>query len=101
MAWHRVDAAAAIKEGEIRAIEAGGDLIAVYRLGDAFFATANICTHEFAMLSEGYIDGDKVECPLHQQLFHIPTGAAIDGPTDVPLKTYPTKVEDGVVYVDV
>ena len=101
MAWQRVGEASAIKPGEVRGLEFGSSLIAVYRLGDAFYATDNLCTHEFSLLSDGYVEGDKVECALHQAIFHIPTGQVIDGPTDKSLKTYPTKVENGVVFVDV
>jgi MocE subfamily Rieske [2Fe-2S] domain protein len=76
-----------------------GICIAVYILSGKFYATSGICTHEHAFLSVGYIDGETVECPLHQGLFNIRTGAALSPPVTKNLKTFKTKVENGQVYV--
>lgn len=76
-----------------------GQCIAVYNLSGEFFATSGICTHEHAFMSEGYIDGETVECPLHQGLFNIRTGAALSPPVTKNLQTFKTKVENGQVYV--
>ena len=76
-----------------------GQCIAVYNLSGQFYATSGICTHEHAFMSEGYIDGETVECPLHQGLFNIRTGAALSPPVTKNLKTFKTKVENGQVYV--
>jgi nitrite reductase/ring-hydroxylating ferredoxin subunit len=80
-------------------IEHDGTCIAIFNLGGKFYATSGICTHAHAFLSEGYIDGQTVECPLHQGLFHIPTGTPMSPPVTERLKTYETKVEGGYVYV--
>ena len=77
----------------------GGKCIAVYNLSGSFYATSGICTHEHAFMSEGYIDGETVECPLHQGLFNIRTGAALSPPVTKNLQTFKTKVENGQVYV--
>ena len=50
-------------------------------------------------MSEGYIDGETVECPLHQGLFNNRTGAALSPPVTKNLQTFKTKVENGQVYV--
>jgi len=73
--------------------------IAVYRLGEELFATAGICTHAFARLADGDIEGALVRCPLHQGTFDIRTGAATGPPCAEALATYEVKVEDGIVYV--
>lgn len=80
-------------------IEHNGKCIAVFNLDGEYLATAGICTHEHAFLSEGYVDGETVECPLHQGLFNIRTGQALSPPVTESLRTYETKVEDGHVYV--
>jgi 3-phenylpropionate/trans-cinnamate dioxygenase ferredoxin subunit len=67
-------------------------VIGIYRVGDAFFAINDICTHQFAYLSEGYIEDGVVECPLHQATFDLRTGKALCGPAKRDLQTYPTKV---------
>ena len=96
-----VDAAASdeIDEDDVKRFRHGDLCIAVFNLGGRFFATSDICTHAFAHLSDGYVDGETVECPLHQGLFHIPTGRPMSPPVTEPLKTYPTRVEGKRIYV--
>ena len=81
-------------------VRVGNELIAVYNLDGEFYATSDICTHQQANLSEGFIDGETIECPLHQALFHIPTGKVLREPAVVDLKTYPVKQEDGFIYIE-
>ena len=79
-----------------------GDVgIAVLRLEDGFFAISDVCTHEYALLSEGFCEEGKLECPLHQACFDIRSGAALDEPAEIPVATYKVKVEDGGVFVEV
>jgi nitrite reductase/ring-hydroxylating ferredoxin subunit len=75
--------------------------VALFRVGDQFYATDDICTHAEASLSDGYVDGDVVECPFHSARFCIRTGKALSLPASEPLKTYPVKIEDGAVCVDI
>ncbi len=75
--------------------------MALFRVGDQFYATDDTCTHAEASLSDGYIDCDVVECPFHSARFCIRTGQALSLPASEPLKRYPVKVEDGLVFVDV
>ena len=99
--WRRAVEASAIDEDDLVGVNVDGHDIAVYNLKGRFFATANICTHELACLSDGYVIGDVIECPRHQGQFHIPTGKAKGAPVHVNLRTYPVRVEEGAVYVDV
>jgi len=87
--------------GEARKFEAAGLTIAVYNLDGEFFATDDHCTHGPGSLSEGFIDGDLVECNFHQGVFNIRTGEVVQPPCMVPVKTYKTVVEDGRVYIEV
>ena len=58
------------------------------------------CTHGPGSLSEGFVDGDCVECNFHQGVFNIRTGAVVQPPCMVPIKTYVVTVSDGAVYID-
>lgn len=69
------------------------------RSDDGFFALGNICSHAYARLSDGHTEGNQIFCPLHQGSFDIRTGEAIASPCYEPVASYPTKVEDGVVFV--
>lgn len=90
-----------LSEGEPTRVVVNGEPIAIFKISTGFFATHDTCTHAQASLSEGYVDGECVECPLHEGVFHIPTGKAISGPVCENLKTYPVKIEDTNVFVEV
>ena len=79
----------------------GGRAIAVFRVGGSFYAIDDTCTHGQASLSQGYVEGEEVECPLHQGRFHIPTGRPACPPVTEPVRSYPVSVLDGRVYVEV
>lgn len=78
----------------------GLEPVALFNVDGAFHATADTCTHQRASLSEGEIDGDEVICPLHFQVFHVPSGEAREGITKICLKTYPVVVRDGAVHLE-
>jgi 3-phenylpropionate/trans-cinnamate dioxygenase ferredoxin subunit len=101
MGWHSSIKAGELGEGEVCGITIGDTQIALYKIDGAIFATSNICTHEYALLSDGYLDGDCVECPLHAAVFHVPTGEVRDGPTSCALKTFPVKLQDDMVMVEI
>ncbi len=99
--WHRVASPADIDEDDPVGIEVGTRTIAVFKVGDTFYATDGICPHAFAELSQGFVDGEEVECPLHQARFHIPTGKVMSAPATEDLRTYPVKVDGEDIYVAV
>lgn len=76
-----------------------GQEIALYRVDGEVFATANLCTHGLARLSDGWLDGPLIECPLHQGLFDVRTGRCAGAPAEVDLPTYAARVRDGRVEV--
>jgi len=99
MTWHKAADVAALADKEVIGVEVSGQEIAVYRIDGEYLATANICTHQFAFMSEGFVEGDCVECPLHQALFDIRTGAVVEGPADQPLKTYAVRVDGTTILI--
>ncbi len=99
--WHLVAKTDEVQEEEPKAVQIGNEYIAIYRVDGKFYATDDICTHEFASLCEGFIDGDIIECPLHAGQFHIPTGKAMSPPVTEDLKTFAVKVEGDDIYVEV
>src|SRR5437762_11380517 len=99
--WIRVTAEQAVPEGDVIAVEAGDEEVALYRVAGAIYATDNICTHGQARLCDGFVDGYEIECPLHQGKFDVRSGDALCAPATEAIRCYPVKVEGGVVYVAV
>lgn len=99
--WHRAAAVAEIDEDEPKSVTIGRFQIALCKVDGKVYAIDDICTHEFASLCEGVVEGDEIECPLHQARFHIPTGKVKAPPATEDLATFPVKAEGGDVYVGV
>jgi nitrite reductase/ring-hydroxylating ferredoxin subunit len=97
--WHRVALVDEIDPDFPLGVEVDGTHIALYRVEGRVYATVNECTHAFARLSDGFVEGCHVLCPVHQGRFDVTTGAAVDGPVEDPVRTYPVEVRDGEVFV--
>lgn len=86
----------------VASAQAGRIWVALYRAEGQFYATSVMCTHGQASLADGYLEGFQIECPLHQGLFDIRTGAATAAPCVDPIKTYPARLGDaGLVEVQI
>ncbi len=88
-----------VSRGRMRSCRVGERELVVCHTRDGIFAVDNICTHAFARLSEGYLKGTRLTCPLHGARFDVRTGAVLGGPATIPLVAYPTRVVDGMVEV--
>ena len=100
-AWHPAAATGDVVDGEAKQVVVGAEIIAIYNLEGKFYATSDTCTHEEASLCDGYIEGDTIECPLHQAVFHIPTGKAIREPATTDLRIFPIRVVGSTIEVEV
>lgn len=90
-----------VAAGTALRVEAGDVIVAVFNIEGQFYVTDDACTHGPGSLSEGYIDGDVVECNFHNGQFDIKTGEVVSPPCMIPVKTYPTTVENGMVVIEV
>ena len=75
--------------------------LAAFNVDGAIYCTSNLCTHNIAILTDGYFEGDVIECPLHGGSFNVRTGAALKLPCARPLITYPVTRVDEDLYIDV
>jgi nitrite reductase/ring-hydroxylating ferredoxin subunit len=99
--WVKVPDGESMHEGAMIAVSALGKRLILYKTRRGYFATDRRCTHQAADLMRGYFDEDVIECPVHQGRFNVCTGAALSAPASSPLNTYPVKVENGGVFVEV
>ena len=97
----RVAAKSDIAAGEAKSFEVGKRTIAVFNVGGSFYAIDEFCTHAGGPLSEGQIDGDKVECPWHCAEFNVKTGEVLSPPAPCGVATYPVHVEGDDLKIEV
>lgn len=89
-----------IPAGEMKSVTVGTKTIALYHLSNGrVYASEAYCTHGHALLTEGYIEGEIVECPMHGGTFEIASGKAVGAPCTTALITYPVKVEGEQVLI--
>jgi nitrite reductase/ring-hydroxylating ferredoxin subunit len=100
---NRIDlcSTADIAPGNALKVEAGELTLSVFNVDGEFYVTDDQCTHGPGSLSEGYIEGDVVECNFHNGQFNIKTGEVVSPPCMIPIKTYRTVVENGRVLISV
>jgi nitrite reductase/ring-hydroxylating ferredoxin subunit len=90
-----------IRSDEALQVEAGGHRIALLRCDGDVHAVSHICTHELAFLSEGFVEGCYLECPLHGSQFDVRTGEVKSLPATKDLRTFPVKIEGDAVLVGI
>ncbi|MEY2430560.1 MAG: 3-phenylpropionate/trans-cinnamate dioxygenase ferredoxin component [Acidimicrobiaceae bacterium] len=100
MAWLRACAVDELEPGEAIVVESEPP-VAVFNADGEWLATLDTCTHDQSSLADGYVDGAVVECSWHFAKFCLRTGKVLAPPATEGISTFQTKVEDGVVYVDV
>jgi nitrite reductase/ring-hydroxylating ferredoxin subunit len=75
--------------------------VAVFRVGDEFFATADSCSHEeWSLGEEGELEGYEVLCTLHMARFDVRDGRPLCLPALNPVQTYPVTVVGDELFVD-
>lgn len=99
MSWITVGKKNEVTEDEPLALQVNGLKIGLFFIDEHFYALENVCPHAFALLTEGFIDGLTVECPLHEAIFNLETGVLESGPGCRDLCTYPVRVENGEVQI--
>ena len=100
--WIEACRAGDVDEEDVIRVDLQGRTFAVYRSpDDAYFATDGLCTHEKVHLADGLVMDNIIECPKHNGRFDYKTGEAKGAPVCIDLKTYPVKVENGVVLIDI
>ena len=96
-----IDAAAEsdLWDGAGTGVQVQGHDIALFRIGEAVYAIANLCTHGQARLCDGFVEGHEIECPLHQGRFDLRSGQPTCEPASEAVKTYPVRIAGGRVSV--
>lgn len=93
--------AAAVPDGEGRAVRISGlEPIAVFNVGGAFYVTQDTCSHAKASLTEGWLEGHEICCPVHDGRFDIRNGKPLCFPAADPIKTFAFEIKDGTVWAD-
>lgn len=96
----KVCSADAVPPGEMLGVHAEGiGPVALYNVDGEILATSNICTHAVATLTDGYLEGDQIECPMHGGMFSVRTGEATHHPCFEPIAVFAVELRGGDIFV--
>lgn len=84
-----------------RSVTIAGRDFAIFNLGGRFMTIDNRCPHKGGPLSDGIVAGSTVVCPLHGWRIDLESGVASRATAPACVATFPTRVENGIVFVDV
>ena len=97
--FHKIAAVSEVVSGEVKQYTVENRPVALCNVDGEFHAFEDICTHQFAHLSEGEFEGREIKCPLHGAKFDVVSGEALTLPALKPVPKHEVKVEDDNVYV--
>lgn len=99
--WVKACAADAVAPEDVIRFDQGERTFVIIRSeDDQYYCADGLCTHEAVHLADGLVMGQTIECPKHSAEFDYQTGQALRAPACKNLKTYPTRVDAGSVYVE-
>jgi len=88
-----------LPENQPRRVDVQGSPVLLIRRGQEIFAIGAVCSHLGGPLEKGELDGDTIECPLHDSRFLIRDGSVKAGPATSPVPAYETRTQDGQLQV--
>ncbi|MFC4225246.1 Rieske 2Fe-2S domain-containing protein [Lysinibacter cavernae] len=63
-------------------------------------AIGDTCTHGEISLSEGFVEGDTLECWAHGSAFSLKSGKPMNLPAYEPVPVYEIQIQDGDIFID-
>ncbi len=99
--WVDVAPVNELDPGSRRVISTEIGPVAVFNLAGEFFAIADACTHDGGELASGACEGDQIICPRHGSRFCIKTGKVLTPPAYEDVETFPVRVENSIIQVDI
>lgn len=104
-----------LESGEMKKVFAEGKELLLARVGDNYYCADNRCPHLGGDLSQGDLEGTIIKCPLHKSQFDLKDGKVIRWTNWSGIKlalskifrppremeTYPLKIEEGKIMIQI
>ncbi len=99
--WVKVADLSDCQPGTLLEVEAEQELIVLANIDGDLYALQNRCSHQDLPLSDGELDGDRLECLYHGARFDVCTGRAVGLPAIKPVPVYDVQIRGQEVYVQI
>ena len=100
MPYHAVPEAKNIPPGKGLTLEVADRRVALFNLAGTYYAIGDTCPHVGAPLGGGWIDGERVACPMHGWEFDIKTGQGLTVP-NCSVPKYEVREENGEIQISI
>ena len=81
-----------LASGEMKLVALGQGEVLLANVDGNFFAISDSCTHMGGTLSDGDLDGEQVQCPLHGAIFNVVTGEVLNPPARQGVQAYEVRI---------
>tara|TARA_B100000949_G_C14037234_1_gene347971 strand:- start:266 stop:574 length:309 start_codon:yes stop_codon:yes gene_type:complete len=90
-----------ILPGQVRSFEIEDLQVSICNVDGELYAIEDVCTHDESSFAQGELDGCEIECPRHGARFDVTTGNVTALPAVLPLETFPVRINQGNVEIDI
>jgi 3-phenylpropionate/trans-cinnamate dioxygenase ferredoxin subunit len=101
--WHKLAGSADVVMNGMKIVATAQGRILLIRTAKGLFALEDKCPHQEQTMDGGLITDSAVECPWHSVKMELASGKILNDMGFLgmpPMKTFPTKEEDGEIFVD-
>lgn len=88
-----------LPNGERIFIEVDGQPIVIFNIAEAYYAIADVCSHDDGPLGEGRLEGFEIVCPRHGARFDVRSGEVLALPAVIDIPAYPVRIQDGQIEI--
>jgi len=88
-----------VPEGMGIIVEVGGKSLALFNVHGEYYAIDNTCPHRGGSLGDGFLEGERVTCPIHGWQFDVTSGKGV-APPGAAIKSYKVDVRGEDIFVE-
>jgi nitrite reductase/ring-hydroxylating ferredoxin subunit len=97
----KIAEAKAVLKNQMQVFTVKGQKILVVNVEGKLFAIENRCPHMGYPLFFGSLEGDVLTCGFHSAKFNVRTGESVGPVTSECLKTFPVKIQNSSIFIEV
>jgi len=98
--WTKISAVVSdVPKGGLRSVETDTIRIVLANVEGEIYALEDVCSHQELPLSDGELEGTRLECPFHGAKFDVRTGRALNLPAVRPVRSFDVNVRDGDIFL--
>ena len=88
-----------LSPGEMKSVPLGQGEVLLANVDGKFYAIRDTCTHMGGTLSDGDLDGEQVQCPLHGAIFNVVTGEVHNPPARESVQAHEVRISGNDILV--